>query len=132
MYNKKEIFEKSVKLTKSKNLFFIEDIIALIGISKPTFYEFFPPESNELNELKKLIEENRVKVKQVIRKKWFDSDNPTSQFALYKLIGTEEERKRLSTNYNELTGKDGGAIEMEISPLEKIRKSLNLDNVKAD
>ena len=58
-YNKTEIFETAKKKIVEHKLFFVEDIVAFLPISKITFYEFFPLESNESNELKELLEQNR-------------------------------------------------------------------------
>lgn len=51
-YKKKEIYNQAIEAITKNNLFFIEDIVAWLPISKPTFYEFFPIESNEINNLK--------------------------------------------------------------------------------
>jgi hypothetical protein len=67
-------------------------------------YEHFPIDSNELNELKKLIEDNKITLKTSMRKKWYDSDNATLQMGLMKLIATPEEHKRLATNFNDHSG----------------------------
>jgi hypothetical protein len=96
MKKKNELYEKALELVRTKNLLFIEDIVAFLGIAKPTFYKYFAVESDELNELKNALESNRVKMKQNMRKKWYESDNATLQISLMKLIGTEEEYSRLS------------------------------------
>jgi hypothetical protein len=103
-YNTQILFEKAKKEIVSKRLIFIEEVATFIGISKPTLYEHFPIDSNELNELKKLIEDNKITLKTSMRKKWYDSDNATLQMGLMKLIATPEEHKRLATNFNDHTG----------------------------
>ena len=55
MYNRAKIFEQAKEQIVSKRLIFVEEVVAFIGIAKPTFYDFFPVDSNELNELKELI-----------------------------------------------------------------------------
>lgn len=79
----------------------MEDIVAFLPISKKTFYEFFPLESNESNELKELLETNRTELKVSMRSKWYKSNAPALQMALMKLIATPDELKRLSMQYNE-------------------------------
>jgi hypothetical protein len=103
-YNTQVLFEKAKEQIVSKRLIFIEEVATFIGISKPTLYEHFPIDSNELNELKKLIEDNKITLKTSMRKKWYDSDNATLQMGLMKLIATPEEHKRLATNFNDHTG----------------------------
>lgn len=100
-YDKKEIFEKSKQAIEKNKLFFIEDIVSFLPCSKPTFYDFFPPDSNELNELKELLEKNRVELKVSMRSKWYKSNAPALQMALMKLIATPEELKKLSMQYQE-------------------------------
>jgi hypothetical protein len=96
MKKRADLFEKADELVRTKNLLFVEDIVAFLGISKTTFYREFPVGSNELDDLKSGLETNRVKMKQNMRKKWFESDNATLQISLMKLIGTEEEFSRLA------------------------------------
>lgn len=100
-YDRNEIFEQAKSVTVENNLFFIEDIIAYLPISKPTFYEFFPIDSNELNDLKELLEHNRVSLKVSMRKKWQDNPAPALQMALMKLIASPEELKKLSMQFIE-------------------------------
>jgi hypothetical protein len=100
-YNKTLIYEQAKELILKNKLFFVEDIVALLGISKPTFYDFFKVDSNEFNELSKMLNENKAKIKVSMRKKWHESDNATLQMALMKLICTDDERKKLSMTYTE-------------------------------
>lgn len=100
-YDRVEIFEKAKEVTVENNLFFIEDIVAFLPISKPTFYDYFPIDSNEINELKELLEHNRVSLKVKMRKKWEDNPAPALQMALMKLIATPEEHKKLSMQFVE-------------------------------
>ena len=100
-YDKLEIFKKAKEVTVKNKLFFIEDIVAFLPIVKKTFYEYFPLESNELNELKELLQTNRVELKVSMRSKWFKSNAPALQMALMKLICTDEERKKLAMTYTE-------------------------------
>lgn len=99
-YNTKELFEKAKEQIVSKRLIFIEEVVAFIGIAKPTFYEHFKIDSNEMNELKELIEVNKINLKTSMRKKWYDSDNPTLQMGLMKLLSTQDELRKLSMNTN--------------------------------
>lgn len=112
-YDKTKIYEQAKELTVKHKLFFIEDIVAMLPCSKPTFYEFFPPDSNELNELKDLIDTNRISIKVGLRKKWNDSDAPALQLSLYKLICSNEERKNLSMTHNDITS-DGEKLTIKV------------------
>lgn len=100
-YDRNEIFEQAKKVTIENNLFFIEDIIAYLPCSKNYFYDHFSIDSNEYDELKTLLESNRVSLKVKMRKKWEDNPAPALQMALMKLIANPEELKRLSMQFIE-------------------------------
>jgi hypothetical protein len=102
-YDRIKIFEQAKEVIVKHKLFFVEDIVSFLPCAKPTFYDFFPPDSNELNELKELLEQNRVTLKVSMRSKWYTSNAPALQMALMKLIATPEELKRLSMNHTDIT-----------------------------
>ena len=78
-YDTKELFEKAKDVIVKHKLFFVEDIVAFLPCSKPTFYEHFPIDSNEINELKELLELktkllNEIEYREgVLRQLTFDS-----------------------------------------------------------
>lgn len=100
-YDKKKIYEQAEESIKKNNLFFIEDIVAFLPCSKPTFYDFFPPDSNELNTLKDLLDDNKVKTKSSIRAKLWKSNKASELLALYRLIATPDEHRLLNQTYLE-------------------------------
>jgi hypothetical protein len=100
-YDRVKIYEQAKEVIVKNKLFFIEDIVAFLPCSKPTFYDFFPPDSYELNELKDLLETNRTELKVSLRSKWYKSNAPALQMALMKLIATPEELKKLSMQFFE-------------------------------
>jgi hypothetical protein len=105
-YDRVKIFEQAKELVTKHNLYFIEDIVALLPCSKNYFYDHFPTDSNEYDELRTLLEGNRVNTKVAMRKKWNDSDNATLQMALMKLICNDNERKKLSITYSDNENKN--------------------------
>ena len=105
-YDRNKIFKQAQNVIREHNLFFIDDIVAWLPISKPTFYEFFPLESNELNELKKMLEDNKVRMKTSIRAKLYKGKG-ADLIALYKMICSDEERKAIAmVNKTDLTSGD--------------------------
>lgn len=100
-YDRVKIFEQAKEMIVKHKLFFVEDIVAFLPISKPTFYDYFPIDSNEVNELKGLLETNRTELKVSMRSKWYKSNAPALQMALMKLIATPEELKKLSMQFIE-------------------------------
>ena len=103
-YDRELIYKQAIEAIKKHNLYFIEDIVAFIPASKNYFYDNFPIDSNEYDALKELLEANRINKKIELRRK-LEEDRGGSLIALYKLIGTKEERKKLSQNYLDLSGK---------------------------
>jgi hypothetical protein len=104
-YNKEKIYKQALKVVEKHNLFFIEEIVAYLPCSKPTFYDFFPVDSNEFNDIKSIMEQNVIKTKQSMRSKWYRSDNATLQVGLMKLLGSDEERQKLSQSHIDHTSK---------------------------
>lgn len=104
-YDKIKIFEQAKEMIVKHKLFFIEDIVAFLPCDKTTFYRFFEPDSNEYNELKGLLETNRVELKVSMRSKWYKSNAPALQMALMKLIATPDELRKLSMNTQAHEGK---------------------------
>ena len=100
-YKTEDLFNTAIEQIKKHKLFFIEDIIAFLPCSKPTFYEHFPNESNYYKKMFEELERNRTEIKVSMRSKWYKSNAPALQMALMKLICTPEELKRLSMQYNE-------------------------------
>ena len=105
-YTTAELFEKAKEIIPKHKLIFVEDVCAYLGISKTTFYRHIEVGSNELDELRELLDKNCIDIKVGLRKKWFDSDNATLQMALYKLTSTDVEHKKLQQNYTDITTKD--------------------------
>mgnify|MGYP000844097545 FL=1 len=59
-------------------------------------------------------------------KKWYDSDAPALQISLFKLVGTDDERKILSTNWNENNHSGGINIQVVTENPELDKKIENL------
>lgn len=104
-YNQEEIYNLSIKSIEEENLYFIEDVISFLPISKPTFYDYFKVDSDELNYIKELLDGNKIRMKVKLRKKLSDGDKAAEILALYKLIATDEERKALSMQHVDHTTK---------------------------
>jgi hypothetical protein len=98
-YDRLKIFEQAKEVIVKHKLFFIEDIVAFLPCGKTTFYEYFAPDSNEMNDLKGLLETNRTTLKVSMRSKWYTSNAPALQMALMKLIASPEELRKLSMNH---------------------------------
>jgi hypothetical protein len=105
-YNKEKLFQQAKEAVLKNNLIFIEEIVSFLPCSKQTFYEYFPLGSDELDEIKAIIEDNSVNIKSGLRNKWYESDNPTLQIALYRLTSRDDEHKKLNQTYTDITSKN--------------------------
>jgi len=106
LYDKEEIKKTAIEAIKKHNLFFISDIVAYVPCSRSTFYSYFTEDSDELDEFKELLEQNRVKTKSAIRAKLFQSNKAGELLALYRLVCTPDERRVLNQQYIEMNAKD--------------------------
>ena len=126
-YDKKKLFEQAKDVIVKHKLFFIEDIVSFLGCSKTTFYELFPIDSDEMNELKRLLETQKTELKVSMRSKWYKSENATLQITLMKLICTDDERKKMSVNYTENEHK----FDKEAPLIIDWNTAIDLDNEKS-
>lgn len=89
-----------VDLIKSNQaIIFIADLCLALQISKQTLYNYFPAGSDELAAVNNALGHNRTALKIAMRQKWYNSENPTTQIALYKLAADDEEKRALSGQY---------------------------------
>lgn len=117
-YDKQKILEQAKEMIVKHKLFFIEDIVAFLPCDKTTFYRFFEPESNEYNELKGLLETNRIELKVSMRSKWYKSNAPALQMALMKLIATPDELRKLSMTVIESKNEN---VNSDVTPIQFVK-----------
>ena len=127
-YDRKKIFEQAKEMIVKHKLFFVDDIVAFLPCSNSTFYDFFPANSEELDELKELLNQNRTTLKVSMRSKWYTSNAPALQMALMKLIATPEELRKLSMQFIESENKNTNISILNIDPLSNETN----DSVKED
>ena len=101
MYNRQEIYEQAKEAIEKNNLFFIKDVVAFVPCSRSTFYDYFPDGSDELDTLREMLEQNKIKTKSSIRAKLYKSEKAAELLALYRLICTPEEHRLLNQQYIE-------------------------------
>lgn len=111
-YDQKKIYLQAIEAIEKNNLFFIEDIVAFIPCNKDTFYRFFPINSDEYDTLKEKLEQNKIKTKSGIRAKLWKSEKAAELLALYRLIATPEEHRKLNQNYTAHTIEDAKPLPM--------------------
>ena len=87
-YDKAKKFKQALKVVKDKALYLMEEVPVMIGISKSTFYSFYPDGSEELDAIKEALEDNRITIKSEIREKLRNGDKAAELIALYKLLSS--------------------------------------------
>lgn len=105
VFDKEEIFNKSKEAIEEYNLFFVDDVVAFIPCGRTTFYKLFPENSDELNTLRELMDDNKIKEKAKIRIKLMESNKAAELLALYRLLATKEEHQKLNQSYVDHTTK---------------------------
>jgi hypothetical protein len=119
-YDKEKVFEECKEAISKNNLFWVEDIVAFVAPSKTTIYDFFPKDSDEMNTLKGMLDTNKKKTKSAIRSKLFKSNKAAELLALYRLLATPEEHKKLNQSYvdHSTKGKSLNVSILNIDPLQ--------------
>lgn len=111
--DKRNIYEQAKNVIESDdNILFLDDVVAELPISKPTFYSWWPKGSDKYNELLALINTNRVKVKRYIRLKLRISGKAAELLSLYRMICTEDERRAINQNYIDVKANVDNKIEI--------------------
>jgi hypothetical protein len=105
-YDKNELEKQALAAIQEHKLIWIEEVVTYLPCSRSTFYEI---ELEKSDTIKTAILQNRTDLKVGLRKKWYESENATTQIALYKLIGTDDESDRI----NSQKVKHDGAVEVE-------------------
>jgi hypothetical protein len=110
-YDKDKILEQLLENIKADdNITTFEDAAMTVPPSLRTLYDW---KLHELQAIKDEIDQNKVKVKNFLRKQWREG-NPTLQLALYKLLSTDEERRALQMEYREHSGEIKTDFKVEI------------------
>jgi len=124
--NKSAMYEKEIlEIIKSKGLSKIQQIFSFYsGCCEATFYN---NKLNELDTIKKALQDNRTKMCQSLLLKWYNSDNPTLQMAAYKILCEDDDRKKLSMSYADVTTK-GESLHNE-TPLTAEQKKKLIDKL---
>jgi hypothetical protein len=102
-YKTEDLFKKALEVIEKHKLFFIEDIVSFLPCGKTAFYDHFPNDSNEYKRMFEALEKNRTEIKTNLRSKWYKSNAPALQLALYKLIASPDEHRSLQMNYQDVT-----------------------------
>ena len=98
-YDKNKIYNQVKEAIEKHNLFFIEDIVAFIPCGRSWFYENFKDGTDEMDTIKEMLDQNKIRTKSSIRAKLYKSEKAGELLALYRLIATPEEHRKLNQSY---------------------------------
>lgn len=110
-YDYEEVLQLSKDAITKYMLTMTDDIIAFLPCSRRTFYNY---KLHELHALKDLVNNNKIKMKQGLKKKWYDSGSAAERIALYKLLGTQDERDALNGHRDMSYDDDSQETEFDI------------------
>lgn len=96
---KTDMVRQCMDAIEKHKLVFIDDVMAYVPFCRSTFYA---KGLDKTDNIKSALENNKIKMKQGMKAKWYKSDNATLQVALYKLIGSEEEAHRLNGSHQKV------------------------------
>ena len=113
-YDRQKLYDEALVLLDAYEIIYIEELSIELGINKSTFYDFWPVDSDEYNELKKRIMKNKTHLKRELRRE-FKMGSPAEKIALYKLAATSEELQALNGQYVDHTSK---GEKINITPIQ--------------
>lgn len=100
-------------IEEDDNVLFFDDLCAVLGVSRPTFYKYIKKGSEEYKKIDKAIQRNKIKVKKYIRLKLRVSGKAAELLALYRMICTDEERRAINQQYVEMSGNVDNHVQIE-------------------
>lgn len=111
---KPQISELEKLIKGNDKLLFIQDVYQSIGVVPSTFYKWFPKGSSGYNKVVEALELNKTSTKREIRDRLLNCKTPVGLIALYRLLGTPEERKALNQKDEEQVQSTNREIKLEI------------------
>jgi len=110
-YKTEELEAMALKVIKEKGLVFIDEVATFLPVSRASFYNHG---LDKLDTIKDALNNAKINMKGGLRAKWYNGNNPLTQMALYKLIGTEEEYHRIANTKTENKTDITGGLEIKI------------------
>jgi hypothetical protein len=110
-YNKEDLTQEVLCVIEENELVFFNEIEHYIEACKSTLENYG---LDKLGIVKGALAKNRVSTKRELRNKWKDSDNATTQIALYKLLSDKDEFSLLCGQQIDHTSKGQSVTGFEI------------------
>ncbi|MGB4837644.1 MAG: hypothetical protein WBP08_01500 [Saprospiraceae bacterium] len=97
---KQKFINEILDIIEVKNITTIKGIVSYLPMQRATFYN---NKFDKMDIIKEAIDSKKVKMKEGMRVKWYNSDNSTLQIALYKLLADKDEFCALTNNVTSKT-----------------------------
>lgn len=114
MYTHEDLYERALKAVETKKPKSITDLIAWMGISRDTFYTYFPTGSDSYKSILEAIGTEKAKIKGAMLQKWVGGNNATLQIAAYRLMADPDELRALSMQTQEIELPEDTEIKINI------------------
>lgn len=116
----------ALEAIKKFGLFFVTDLEAYMPCTRVTMWKLG---LNDDKDIVKALNDNKINVKVGLRQKWYKSNSSSLQMALYKLVGTDEERDILNSYKIDMTTEDTTHLTPEERALriKELREKLDGD-----
>jgi hypothetical protein len=87
-YDREEIITQAIRVIDDEQITRVTDLVAYLPISRATFYGW---ELDKLDILDEKVKDLKISLKNKMKRKWVEGDNPALQIAAFKLIAEDDE-----------------------------------------
>jgi hypothetical protein len=87
-YDREQIVTKALRVIDDEQITRVTDLVAYLPISRATFYNW---ELDKLDVLQEKVNDIKISLKNRMKRKWVEGDNPALQIAAFKLIAEDDE-----------------------------------------
>lgn len=119
------IVNAALEAVAKGGVFSFEDVSAVIGVPRRTVCDHFKPGTDERAKFEEAVMRSRRRECMSIRRKLLESGNPTALIALYKLLGTDDERAALTVNSFKADVTVGDRKDLSPEEIRDIRERIN-------
>lgn len=119
------IVKAALEAVAKGGVFSFEDVSAVIGVPRRTVCDHFKQGTEERAKFEEAVMQSRRRECMSIRQKLRDSGNPTALIALYKLLGTDDERAALTVNNFKADVTVGDRKDLSPEEVKRVREKIN-------
>jgi hypothetical protein len=87
-YDREDVIMQALRVIDDEQITRVTDLVAYLPISRATFYNW---ELDKLDVFQEKVNEIKISLKNKMKRKWIEGDNPALQIAAFKLIAEDDE-----------------------------------------